>query len=331
MPKVILDKRFLLIVLAILVTAAIIVLLLLPKTKSATPSKSKLPVNPAPTSSTSSSANQYGDTSDATAGNFDTSAGFIEIFTPNQKIARIGEETIYGADLNRIINAKYPKDTIAKAPPEEIKKRSLDDTAEESILLQEEKKLGNIDLVSPVFDSENKNFILRNKLVGDIKTKRIAAEEKISGAFISIWYHNVRLPSITLTQSQELAMTKISRIYDSLKSGKITFEAAGRQIKNDTALSKIDKNYRGNAYYEFSDKSPSEEVFVYPDLQNILWSLDSGEMSAVIQHPQGDVPLGQQEEEFYGIIKVTNRINKGAGSYEDWIEKTKKSYEIQVY
>lgn len=253
------------------------------------------------------------------------------IFTPVQKIAKIGEEIIYGADLSDIINSRYPKSTVIGKTVEEVKKRALNDALEDTILLQEEKKSGGIDLVPPIFDAPEKNYVLRRKIIEEIKNKRLESQEKISGAFISIWYHNVRLPDIPLADAQQLALSKIQKIYDDIKSGKITFETGGQMVKNDTTLAQIDKNYRGNAYYEFNDKISENPVFVYPDLENRLWKLNEGEMSEIIKHPPPPVSLGKEEEEFFGIIYVSKRTNKGNGNYKDWFEKTKQQYEITIY
>lgn len=102
-------------------------------------------------------------------------------------------------------------------------------------------------------------------------------------------------------------------------------------VKNDTSLAQIDKSYRGNAYYEFHDKTSENPVFVYPDLEDRLWKLNQGEMSEIIKHPPPPVSLGKEEEEFFGIIYVSKRTNKGNGNYKDWFEKAKQQYEISIY
>ena len=253
------------------------------------------------------------------------------IFPPSQKIANIGQETIYGADLNNIINTRYTKNAIIGKTVEEVKKRALNNALEDTILLQEEEKLGGNDLVPPIFDTPDKNYILRRKIVQEIKNKRLANQEKINGAFISIWYHNVRLPSIPLTDAKKLAFEKIQKVYNDIKSGKMTFQQAGESLKNDKSLASIDLSYKGNAYYDFNDRTSENPVFVYPDLEDRLWKLDEDEMSEIFQHPSQTVSLGKEKEEFFGIIYVSKWTNKGNGNYKDWLDKAKQQYEISIY
>lgn len=246
-------------------------------------------------------------------------------------IAKVGDENIYQNDLNKIITTRFPKDITSRYTKEEIIKRALNESVEESILLQEENKIGGVSLLPPIFNTDEKNYILRQKVVEEIKNKRLAKQERISGAFISIWYHNVRPPSIPPAEAQKLALGKIQKIYNDLKTGKISFETGGQIVKNDTSLAAIDKSYTGNAYYEFKDRASTDGVFVFNDLEDKLWTLNEGEISEIIQHPSSSILLGKEEEEFYGIIKVTKRTNTGSGSYKDWLKKVKQNYEISVY
>lgn len=253
-------------------------------------------------------------------------------FPQDLKIATVGEETIYGRDLNYISFTKYYPDFLSnKISLETLKDKILPIAINQSILLQTDKKEQNSDLPRIIFDNPQKDLFERDKAVLEIENRRIDEEEKISGAFISIWFHNVRNPSIPLEEAKSLASSKIQKVYDSIKGGSITFEEGGQMIKNDGELATIDINYKGNAYFEFSDKTLGKNVFVYKVLNDLLWKLSEGEMTEVFQYPDPSIPLGTEEEEFYGIIKVTKRTNPGNGSYADWLKKEKEKYEISVF
>lgn len=254
----------------------------------------------------------------------------VELFPPEQKVAKVGEEIIYGKDLNDIINKRYAVDIVDRLGEEEVKKRVLSDAWQDSILIQENIKKG-VQLPSSIFNNPDKNSVLRQKMIDDFKAKQKENEEKISGAFISVWYHNVRLPSIPLTDAKELARQKITRVYNELKAGRMTFQQAGETLRNDTSLAQIDKSYTGNAYFEFNDHPKTQKSIVYEPLENQLWQLASGEMSEIIQYPDANIPLGTSEEEFFGLIKVYKHTNQGNGSYQDWLKAEKEKYALTVY
>lgn len=252
------------------------------------------------------------------------------LFPPEQKIAKVGKETIYGNDLNYIINKRYAVDIVTRVGIDEVKKRALEDAEQDSILLQEGSK-ASAELSPSIFNNPNKNNDIRQKIVDEFKSKQLENEEKISGALISVWYHNVRLPSMPITEAKEFALQKITKIYNDLTGGRITFPQAGEILKNDTSLSQIDKSYTGNAYFEFNDHPKSQKSIVYDELENRLWQLDEGQMSEIIQYPDPSIPLGSKEEEFFSIIKAYKRTNKGNGSYDDWLKGEKQKYATSVF
>ena len=102
-------------------------------------------------------------------------------------------------------------------------------------------------------------------------------------------------------------------------------------IQNDTELERIDKNYKGNAYFEFAGKTRSEMTFSFPALEKVLWTIKEGELSDVIRIPQENLPGKVYDEQFYVIIKVDKRENAGVGSYEEFIKNEIKNYEIILY
>ena len=252
-------------------------------------------------------------------------------FPSGEKVAQVGEEIIYGRDMNYILYEEFPQDFFSPAASiSALKQKGILTAINDSVLLQSEAREGLISLTPMIFNNPNKNLLLRKKRVQEITKRRIATEEKISGAAISIWYHNVKPPSIPIDEAEKLAKTKIEKVYNDVKQGKITFQEGGNRIMNDTALAKIDFSYKGNAYMEFTEKAIDDRPFAHSKLNEVLLSLKEEEMSEIIKvvsPPDSQNP----DEEFYAFVKIFKRTNRGSGNFFSWLEKEKKSYEIVVY
>lgn len=255
-----------------------------------------------------------------------------KIFSPYDKVARIGKETIFGVDLDYLLSTFYAQDLASPgATVSYLKEKALNHAISDSVILQGGEKLGLVDLNSDIFDNKDKNNDMRGKTIRDLREKLLNSEERISGEIISIWFHNQDMTSLPLPEAEAIAKNKIYDIYRRIQSGEITFIQAGDIVRKDTGLAQIDKNYIGNSYYEFIDKSASEGIFTFPELAKILSELKSGEMSPVIRHPIEGTPLGSSDEEFYAIIKINKLENAGAGSFYDWLKKEKQNYVITKY
>ena len=251
-------------------------------------------------------------------------------FPSGEKVAQVGQEIIYGRDLNYILYEEFPQDFFSpSASISAVKQKSLITAINDSVLLQSEAKEGLINLTPVIFNNLNKNQQLRKKKVQEITKRRMATEEKISGAAISIWYHNVQPPSIPIYEAEKLAKSKIQEVYNDIKQGKITFQEGGEIVRNDSELAKIDPSFRGNAYMGFDDLSPPQQPFTYKALNQAVSSLKEGEISNILKivSPNDKNP----DEEFYAFVKIFKRTNRGSGNFFSWLEKEKKSYEIVVY
>ncbi|MCL4339207.1 hypothetical protein M1271_05965 [Patescibacteria group bacterium] len=108
-------------------------------------------------------------------------------FPQYEKIAKVGNEIIYGRDLNYISFTRYPPDFLnMETSLEKIKQDALPVAIENSILLQTDNKENNLNLPATIFNNPDKNYNQREKIADDIKIRKLAEEEKISGSFISI-------------------------------------------------------------------------------------------------------------------------------------------------
>lgn len=251
---------------------------------------------------------------------------------PEQKIAKVGQEIIYGRDLENIISIYYSQEIASPgASLDEVKSKALTRAINDSIVLQYGRKLNLVNLTPEIFNNPNKDETQRTKTVAEIIRKLKDKEEKISGAKLAIWFHNQDITTLPFAQAEALAKKKIYDIYRRLGLGEITFQQAGQIIGNDQELEKLDKNYKGNGYSEFTDVPSYKKIFKYEQLEKIARNLKEGEISQVIRIPQEGTPLGANEEEFYAIIKVEKRENFQKGSYLDWLKKEKQTYEITIF
>lgn len=251
----------------------------------------------------------------------------------DQPVAKIGSETIFNRDLNYILATQFPQD-YANSDPAVLRNLALPIAIDQSVLLQENRKKGLAKLSPELFNNPAKNYHERDKLVQKLTGQQKAKDEKISGGLISVWYHNVKMPSIPLSDAQNLAYKTITTVYNNLKSqpvNKAAFVQAAETIKNNSALAQIDPSYKGNAYFEFSDKTRNEPISVRPAIDQEIWKLKPGELSKIVPIPAARVQFGQQDEEFFVIVTVYSRTNTGQGNFADWLTSVKKGYPVTYY
>lgn len=262
----------------------------------------------------------------------------------DQKIAQVGQEIIYGRDLNYILYQDFPSSFYSNtATPEALIQTALPSAVNNSILLQASYPPGtpgsptggnqnNSNFLTPdIFNNPNKDETLRQQKIQEITNARRKSNETVSGALITVWLHNVDPPSIPYPDADKLAKDTITGLYNRLISGQMTFREAGAFIRNDQELSKIDFNYRGNAYYEFKDQNVNVPPFTFSQLNSVIESLDTGQMSQIIRVPDASSAPGTKEEEFYAIIKVYNRTNQGNGNIGNWIDSQRAKFTVTIF
>src|SRR3990170_3716933 len=97
-----------------------------------------------------------------------------------QKVATVGEETLYGRDLNYELLVFFPYVFDSSDPvPQDVTERALQRIIEKSMVLQEGSKRGYITLTEGVFNALEKDYMSRNILYSQALSKLREAEESV--------------------------------------------------------------------------------------------------------------------------------------------------------
>ncbi|RJQ37338.1 hypothetical protein C4559_03790 [Candidatus Microgenomates bacterium] len=240
-------------------------------------------------------------------------------------LAKVGEEFIYKKDLNTEI-ASYPdiKNFDKKAF---LLKKIISD----SIILQGTKADGLIALDSTVYNSPNKDYQKRIKLIETAKSAINGKAEGIEGVFVSIWFYNTKSGAVGYEEGKKIAYDKITKLWNDVKSKKITIQQAGEQIKKDTSLRQVDTAYKTNALANFTALK-GKKITIDKNFDDTLWKLKEGEVSDVILAKGHDLKTGAELDAFYIFGQVNKVIsNSKINSFDDWLSQKTKTYEIIYY
>lgn len=205
----------------------------------------------------------------------------------------VGEETLYGCDLNVIFvlhDFENYITTDAIGPQNASLNAILDELITQSGLLQKAAELGYMVLDSTFFNNPDKNHLKRLEQVkvardqiGDQFVKTVDFEA------IVIYFHNQQDPEIPLDQAKAAAKAKMDILYSRLQSGSITMEQAGAEIASDNiigdttgiSLIKLDPVYDGNAYMKILGHQFDQQIFIDSTYDEELKSLGEGQFSTV--------------------------------------------------
>ena len=120
--------------------------------------------------------------------------------------------------------------------------------------------------------------------------------DKIKGQEIEL-RHILLIPKVSETELQE-AKTKIDGLYQKIKDGKVTFDAAAREFSDD----KDSKNNGGLLIDPSSGDSEFELTQMNPELYQKVASLEQGELT----NPELTVgQSGKKTFEMYSVVKKT--------------------------
>lgn len=255
------------------------------------------------------------------------------IFMPQEQVAAIiNGKNIYNKELNYYLFTQRRSEYFEHGNLADLKKSILEDVINNKILLSNnttnnsENSASDITIVN--LDEEAQQLKTAKNEINQQST------EKISGGMLSIWYHNIKKPpDYTIAEAKTIARSKLEAIRTQLTdpTNPITFAQAGELLKNDSSLAGIDPSYKINSYVPFIDKSPSDMIFVYQDINDQINNLKTGEISRIIDHASD--PNGKNtdsDEEFLAILTVDKRINTGEGDLKEWITKQKTNFDIVI-
>lgn len=208
-------------------------------------------------------------------------------------IMTVGEETLYGCDLNAMFVIHEMDAYIQPAaigPQDPQLNAVLDTMITNSGLLQEAQKRGLITLDATNYNSPGKDSIKRFDTLRELRdTLGNTIDKTVDYEAVVIYFHNQIDPSIPLDQAQAAAKAKMDILYQRLQNGEITMEQAGAEIaanniQGDTtgvSLASLDTLYAENAYQSRVQHVFDDRFFKDPSLDEELRSLGEGQMSTV--------------------------------------------------
>jgi len=240
----------------------------------------------------------------------------------NVPVLKIGDETLYGNDLNYLALFYNFDDYVASKPiPTDKLNKIVDEAISDSVIIQQAIKQNLLTSSAEFFDNSNKNYTLRNEKINLAKAALSdKLVEKISGEAISIWFNNDIVP-VSVQTGKDLALKKMQDLQQKIKSGQMTMAQAGETIKKDTEIGKkIDPAYANNAYDTFTNIEKGSGPFSLDNLNEEAWSLGDGQMSDVVIGKAAS-SSGEMVEDLYMIIKVNKRIGENTADNTDQLVK----------
>jgi len=247
--------------------------------------------------------------------------------SPDQKIiAKIGEENLYQKDLDTEMHY-YPLKNKADTKQVLLKKMEKD-----SIILQAAQQEGLIQLNASIFNAPGKDYLARMKKITEITNTISQRQDKIKGSFVSIWFYNNAKPTtMDQTAAKQLALTKITAVYDLVKAKKITMQQAGERLKADTSLAQIDIAYKSNAIRDFA-VAPSERITFDKNFDDKIKQLQPGQLTDLYLAKDKELKTKRIIDAMYMFAQVSSRSNTGnTSTFDDWYAKKEKLYAISTY
>lgn len=240
-------------------------------------------------------------------------------FAPTTQLATVGEQPIYGNDLNYVLYTNYPNNTFNEQQAKEVALKSVATT---SAILQAAKaqNISNVtDAILTAPDPKTRQQVA-DKILDQIEKDT----SKFSTSIISIWYYDMDPPQVSETQARQTARTKMAQLYNQIKSGTLTMQQAGERIKSDTSLRRLDANYEGNAYSENKNWTLDNPAFSFEQLNQVALTLQPGQVSDLIEV----ISTKTMTEKFFAVIKMDS-IQKGRfDSLSLWVKQATTDFPL---
>lgn len=249
-------------------------------------------------------------------------AFFYYFFNNSSKlIAIVGEENIYQVDLDYELSYSPIKNDQAKD-------LLIDKLILDSVALQSAQKEGLIVLDQSFYNHPIKDYKLRLAKINEVRDLINDKTSKFQGAYVAIWFFNNDDSGIyTYDEAKRIAFEKISKLYNLVKSKKLSIEQAGEAIKRDKSLENIDPAYQANAYLKF-DVNYGEKVVFDEVFNSALYKLKPGEISNIYALRDESTRLGENVEVLYAFGTVTRNDGFPSYDFDQWLNLNKQTFEV---
>jgi hypothetical protein len=243
----------------------------------------------------------------------------------NAVIAKVGEESLYQQDLNTEL-ASYPHGDSS-----ETRNLLQQKITKDSIILQEGQKEGLVQLDGTVFNSPNKDYKKRITLVSQLKNAIKNRQNNISGSVVSIWFFNDKAGDVGYDTGKEIAYDTIAHLYAQVKSKQITIQEAAQQIKKESILAQVDKQYATNALFTFK-AGPSDKISFDPMFDDMIRKLQPGELTQIYLAKDKNLSTGKMIDAVYMFAQMSAKQSSGhPENFEQWYAQVQKNYAVTLY
>lgn len=245
-------------------------------------------------------------------------------FPAKDVFGQVGNETIYGADINFVIKDKLVKTNTPKTDAEALKKDAIEQVKTESAIIQGGLKDGIVteqDLEG-VFNSAEKDQEKRKQLIDKIVGVVAQSTPTADITIITVWYYNFFPPQIPPEEAKQYALDFITQLRRDILAERITMKEAGARIVANTKLAQIDASYKGNSYFEFKNQRLDKNLLLANvKIDAFIRSAANGSVSQVLD--TAPAKLEEGIEGYYAVVRVDNKKNTANDNFSDWLQKQK--------
>jgi hypothetical protein len=238
-------------------------------------------------------------------------------------IATVGDEKIYQEDLEYEL-ANHPQ----RLDPG-TRDILIEQMIRDSIILQGGMRDGKVTLDSTVFNSKSKNFDMRSEKVQQVLQLVKNESNTATGTVITIWFlNNNHTGTLGYERGKSFAYSKIAPLHKAVSEGTMTPSEAAESIASDQTLSQIDVAYNTNAKIDFSILE-GEKVTFDDNLNNIIWTLNSGDTSDIIALTEDSYVYGDNAEVAYAFVYMEERqMKENAITIDEWYDTYKAEFTV---
>lgn len=214
----------------------------------------------------------------------------------------------------------YPRE-ITPEVKDMLTQKVLDD----QIILESAKKEG---IIKDFPESENmatNAYLQRTEQVDYVKTQITKNENSLEGELVSIWfYNNGKIGPQGYEKSKQLALTKITALYNRVKKKDITMKQAGDLIAKDKSIAVLDEAYIENSYTYFHFSAGHPITFWKP-FDDQLIQLKPGEISEVYLGDSFSPDGKPARDGVYVFGTITKRTDTATyNSFDNWLKQQKE-------
>lgn len=252
--------------------------------------------------------------------------------TPGQSTVRdkrvlekVGTENIY----NQSLNMEYSFYPLPRNPSNT--KKFLQKIAKDSIILQGGAQDGLISLDDTFYNAISIDYLKRIQMVSKVKNAILTNENKISGSVIAIFFYNNSPGKIGYDKGKSLAYSTITKLHTNVVNGTLTTEQAADEIKNNSDLANVDKEYKANAFLAFT-VTPQQAITFDPSFDAAIKNLQPGQTTPIYTGQDKDRSTGKIIDVVYMFAQVKSVKTNGSNeSFDDWYAQKQKEYEATIY